>query len=360
MASQITNYQCPACGGPLHYSGASGKLECDYCGCAYEPSKIEALYAEKNEKAAEAMESAGWDTSGMTEWGPETSGMRAYSCPSCGAELVTDETTAASCCPYCGNPTIVPGQFAGGLKPDYVIPFKMARKEAENALRQHYRGRPFLPGAFTAGNHISKVQGVYVPFWLFDGTAEGSARYEGRRVRTYTQGDYEITETDHYDVFRSGSLPFEKIPSDGSRKMQDDYMESVEPFHYEDLKPFSNAYLPGYLADKFDVPAEECEKRADQRCTNSLSDALARTVTGYSSYSRISETIHLQRGKVHYALLPVWILNTKWNGKDYLFMMNGQTGKMVGDLPISPTKFWGTFAGLTFSLTAILSLLFLR
>lgn len=357
MASQITNYQCPACGGPLHYEGKSGKLECDYCGSSYDPSEIEALYAEKDQKASEAMEKA-WDTSNLEQWGDEASGMRVYSCPSCGAELIADETTGASCCPYCGNPTIVPGQFAGGLKPDYVIPFRLGRKEAENALRQHYKGKLFLPGAFTHGNHIAKVQGVYVPFWLFDGTASGSERYDAVKTRTYHDRDEEVTETDHYEVFRSGTLPFEKVPVDGSGKMKDDYMESVEPFHYEELKAFSNAYLPGYLADKYDVSSEQCAQRADERCRNTLSEALGSTLKGYSSYARTASDILLERGSVHYALLPVWILNTNWNGKDYLFMMNGQTGKMAGDLPISSAKFWGTFAGLTAVLTAVMSAIY--
>ena len=187
MASQITNYKCPACTGPLHFAGASGMLECDFCGAKYDVAQIEALYAEKEAKAVAAteqanakaeqnrqkmaeMESQGWDTSSLnSDWGAEADGMKAYNCPSCGAELICDASTAATSCPYCGNPTVVPGQFSGALKPDFVLPFKLSKEDAVAALKNHYKGKPLLPKAFTNGNHIEKIQGVYVPFWMFDG-----------------------------------------------------------------------------------------------------------------------------------------------------------------------------------------------
>ena len=370
MPTQVTNYQCPACTGPLHFVGASGKLECDYCGSTYDVAEIEALYAEKEAKAAETQQKeeqkqtakkqeaaeGGWDTSDMSDdWGDDADAMRAYSCPSCGAELICDETTAATSCPYCGNPTVVPGKFAGALKPEYVLPFKLTKEDAVKALKAHYKGKPFLPKAFSAENHVQEIKGVYVPFWMFDGKATGSAQYEATRSRCYTSGDYEVTETDHFDVFREGSISFEKVPVDASSKMPDDYMDSIEPFDYKELKRFSTAYLPGFLADKYDVSVEDCHERADTRCEGSLVAALGDTVTGYDSCVPVSHDVKLRRGKVHYALLPVWLLCTKWQGKNYLFAMNGQTGKLVGDLPTSAGKFWGTFAAISAVLTALIS-----
>ena len=370
MAAQVTNYQCPSCTGPLHFVGASGKLECDYCGATYDVAEIEALYAEKEEKAAAAQQSAeektaaerqaaeegGWEMPDLSaDWGAEGDGMKAYSCPSCGAELICDASTAATSCPYCGNPTVVPGQFAGTLKPDFVIPFKLSREDAIRKLKKHYRGKVFLPKSFSKENHLQEIQGVYVPFWLFDGQAEGSVDYEGRVVHVYKSGDYEITETAHYDVRRGGSIAFEKVPVDASSKMPDDHMDSIEPYNYAELKPFSTAYLPGFLADKYDVSVEQSRERADGRCTASLEGALRRTTTEYTSCTPRQKNFHLNRGKVHYALLPVWMLHTKWNGKDFLFAMNGQTGKLVGDLPTDMGKFWAYFAAIAVPATAIAS-----
>lgn len=384
MPTQVTNYQCPACTGPLHYSAKSGKLACDYCGSSFDVAEIEALYARKEAEAAAAKQAAdakaeaaqaakaeaaeaaaasgGWDTSDLSrDWGAEADGLRVYSCPSCGAELICDQSTAATACPYCGNPAIVPGQFSGALRPDYILPFRLSKDDAVQALRAHYKGKPFLPRSFTSANHIEQIQGVYVPFWLFDGGAEGAASYRASNTNVYETGDYEITETRHYHVVRAGSLAFEKIPVDASSKMPDDHMDSIEPFDYTQLRPFSTAYLPGYLADKYDVTIDDSRDRADTRCRETLAQALRDTVTGYGACVTEREDIALRRGKVHHALLPVWMLSTKWHGQDFLFAMNGQTGKLVGDLPTDRGRFWGMFAAiaapLTVALTAILQFL---
>lgn len=384
MPTQVTNYQCPACTGPLHYSAKSGKLACDYCGSSFDVAEIEALYARKEAEAAAAKQAAdakaeaaqaakaeaaeaaaasgGWDTSDLSrDWGAEADGLRVYSCPSCGAELICDQSTAATACPYCGNPAIVPGQFSGALRPDYILPFRLSKDDAVQALRAHYKGKPFLPRSFTSANHIEQIQGVYVPFWLFDGGAEGAASYRASNTNVYETGDYEITETRHYHVVRAGSLAFEKIPVDASSKMPDNHMDSIEPFDYAQLRPFSTAYLPGYLADKYDVTIDDSRDRADTRCRETLAQALRDTVTGYGACVTEREDIALRRGKVHYALLPVWMLSTKWHGQAFLFAMNGQTGKLVGDLPTDRGRFWGMFAAiaapLTVALTAILQFL---
>lgn len=374
MATQITNYQCPACMGPLHFTGESGRLECDYCGSSFNTAEIEALYGEKEAHAAEAArkqaeketaqnaaeaeqataDGSDWDTSGLSEdWDADAGSIKAYCCPSCGAELLCDATTAATSCPYCGNPSVIPGQLSGVLKPDFVLPFKLSKEDAIKALKKHYLKKPLLPSTFSKANHLKEIKGVYVPFWMYDGEASGSVRFHATTVHKYTSGDYEITETSHYDVRRAGSIAFEKIPVDASSKMPDDYMDSIEPYDYADLKPFSTAYLPGFLADKYDVSVEDSRERADRRCAGSLADALEETVTGYASCNETARSIQLKRGKVHYALLPVWILNTRWEGKDFLFAMNGQTGKLVGNLPVSTKRVIGLFAAIAAPLVAI-------
>ena len=373
MPTQVTNYQCPSCTGPLHFSGASGRLECEYCGASYDVAEIEALYAEKEKKAAEAQQATeeggagqgapaadggAWDTSDFCEdWGAEGDGMRAYGCPSCGAELICEESTAATSCPYCGNPTVVPGQFSGALRPDFIVPFKLSKEDAIKALKAHYKGKIFLPKRFTDENHIQEIRGIYVPFWLFDGEVEGDAQFAATRSRTYRSGDYRVTETEHYNVYRAGSVTFEKVPVDASSKLPDDHMDSIEPYNYKELKPFSTGYLPGFLADKFDVTVDQSQQRADQRCESTLFSALRKTIHHYSTCTMVSHNATLHRGKVHYALMPVWMLNTKWKGKDFLFAMNGQTGKLVGDLPVSRGKFWGLFAAIAAPLSVIGSLL---
>ncbi len=370
MSTQVTNYQCPACTGPLHFTGASGKLECDYCGSTYDVAEIEALFAQKEQAAVKAgkeaeqktkqakkdAEESGWqDCSGNDTWSAD--GMKSYICPSCGAELVCDETTAATSCPYCGNPTIVPGQFSGTKKPDFIIPFKLDKNAATEALKKHCKGKRFLPKAFTDENHIQEIQGIYVPFWLFNGQGQVDASFEATRSSTYETSDERITDTEHFHIERSGNVAFERVPVDASTKMPDANMDAIEPFDYSELTAFSTAYLPGFLADKYDVSIEESAGRADARCEESCIQAMEQTVVGYDTVTRQSANVQLTRGKVQYAMLPVWMLHTKWKNKDYLFSMNGQTGRFIGDLPVSWKKFWLWLAGICLGCTALLSVL---
>ena len=201
MSIKVTNYQCPSCTGPLQFSSDTGKLGCDYCGESFDVETIEKLYASKDEAAANAIENESeWDFT-TDEWGKdEASHMRAYTCPSCGAELICDDTTAATSCPYCNNPTIVPGKFTGVLRPDFVIPFKVDKEAAKKALKNHYKGKKFLPKSFSAGNKIEELKGIYVPFWLFDGKSDADLCYRATKESSYTQGNEKVTVTEHYNV----------------------------------------------------------------------------------------------------------------------------------------------------------------
>ena len=351
----IQEYKCPCCGGSIEFDSSVQKMKCPFCDTEFDVGTL-SEYAQTVEE--EQPEDMSWSDEAGSEWQDgESEGLRTYVCKSCGGEIVGDANTAATACPFCGSPVVMTGQLSGALKPDYVIPFKVSKKEAIEKLKMHYKGRPYLPKSFKDDNHIEEIQGVYVPFWMFDGKASGEASYKATTSKVYEKGDEEITETRHYEVSRAGSIGFEKIPVDASSKMPDDHMDSIEPYDYSGLKEFSTAYLPGFLADKYDVSVKDSQKRADTRCASTLEDALRGTVTGYDSCTLEHKQIDLKRGKVHYALLPVWMLHTKWNGQDFLFAMNGQTGKMVGDLPTSKGKFWGLFAAIAAPMTVVLTII---
>ena len=343
---ELVNYKCPSCTAPLRFDEKTGKLVCDFCGSIYTVEEAETLNAEKEAAAAKA-EKPDIPEASQTE----DPNLHAYLCPSCGAELICEITTAATSCPYCGNVNIVPGQLSGELKPDFVIPFQVERKAVVEALHKHYGKHNFyLPKLFRTENHIQKVQGVYVPFWLYDARLSGEGRYEGMDSVTRREGDYEVTRTRHYDVERAGTADFVKVPVDASKKMPDNYMDSLEPYDYDKLAPFSTAYLPGFLADRYDESAEDCAPRMQTRCENALSSKL-RSDVNHTTVTQKSFQGHIERKEAHYALLPVWMLTTKWRNKNYLFAMNGQTGKMVGELPTDPILFCRNVALLTLLLT---------
>ena len=153
------------------------------------------------------------------------------------------------------------GKLSGKLKPEYILPFKMDKNAAIAQLTKYYKGKAFLPKAFKSQNHIAEIQGVYVPFWLFDAEADARGSYDGQVSESHREGDYRVTTTQHYDVRREGTATFARVPVDGSSKMPDEHMDSIEPFDYSELKPFSTAYLPGFLADRYDEDAKTCADR---------------------------------------------------------------------------------------------------
>ncbi|GAA0260145.1 TFIIB-type zinc ribbon-containing protein [Faecalicatena contorta] len=330
--ADIQEYKCPCCGGAIAFDSTIQKMKCPYCDTEFE---MEALQGYDERLKNEPEENMNWDTSAGSEWQEgEESGLRSYICKSCGGEIVGDETMGASSCPFCGNPIVLMGQFSGALRPDYVIPFKLDKKAAKEGLQKHLEGKRLLPKIFKDQNHIDEIKGVYVPFWLFDTDADASIRYRATNVRTWSDSDYNYTETSHYMVQRGGSIGFNQVPVDGSSKMADDLMESIEPFDFSEAVPFQTAYLAGYMADKYDVSAEESVERANERVKRSTEEAFADTVKGYATVIPESSSIRLKGGTAKYALYPVWLLNTTWNGNQYTFAMNGQNGKFVGDLPV--------------------------
>lgn len=283
----------------------------------------------------QADEDLTWTSQAGREWeSGETDNMSVYVCKSCGGEIVADESTAATSCPFCDNPVVMMGRFSGDLKPDYVIPFKLDKKAAKEKLSKHLMGKILLPKVFKDQNHIDEVKGLYVPFWLFDTEADADIQYQATRVRSWSDKDYNYTETNYFSVLRSGQLGFERIPVDGSSKLDNQLMESIEPFDFSEAVNFQTAYLAGYLADKYDVGAEESLSHANRRVKQSTETVFANTVTNFDTVVAESSNIRLKNGSTKYVLYPVWILNTTWNGKKFVFAMNGQTGKFVGDLPL--------------------------
>ena len=341
----LQQYKCPCCDGAIEFDSQLQKMKCPFCDSEFEMETLKQYDAALN---AQPQENMNWDTAAGSEWQPgEEEGLRVYTCNTCGGEIVADETTGASECPFCGNPVVMTGQFAGNLKPDLVIPFKVDKKGAIAALNNHYKGKILLPKVFKDQNHIKEVKGLYVPVWLFDTDADAHVRYKASRIRHWSDSNYNYTETSYFSVTRAGGIGFDNVPVDGSTKMDDTMMESIEPYNIEDAVDFQTAYLSGYLADKYDVDAQQSIIRANERIKNSTETAFAETVQGYTTVTPVHTSINLQNGRARYALYPVWILNTQWNGQKFTFGINGQTGKIAGDLPLDKAAYNRWLAGLT-------------
>ncbi len=173
---------------------------------------------------------------------------------------------------------------------------------------------------------------------------------------TYTSP---LTESRIKSIRRAGSEQFAKVPTDGSEKFDDNLMDSIEPFNFSELQDFNYSYLSGFLAEKYDVDSVQNADRAQLRMNNSFRESVYNTIQG--SLINPQENLHCTLQNVDYVLLPVWMLNTFVDGKAHTFAMNGQTGKMVGDIPIDKFKATIFFISLligTFGLFAFITYLF--
>lgn len=315
--SAVKEFKCLTCKAPLAFDPPTGHWKCGYCFSEFEKEQLD---------SGEIVDEL------PDEDQPE---LDAYHCKSCGAELLADATTSATFCLYCKSPTIIKQRFSGRFKPKCLIPFRLTKEQAEELYKTWIKKRLLAPSAFKQKNEVEKITGIYAPYWLFDTTAEGTLAGDATRVRTWTQGDYNYTETKFYHVVRSGHTRYDNIPVDASKKLDDGLMQLIEPYNYKDMTDFSMQYMSGFMAEKYDVEAQEAERVMKKRADEYMQTRLRGTVSGYSSFSVKEKVLNLQNTTQDYAMLPIYLLINKFKDKEHAFIINGQTGKVVGDTPIS-------------------------
>ncbi len=353
--AEIRNFKCPCCGAALVFDGVSQTLECSSCGNSFEVETLKQL----DECAGETAKQSKFDWEHYEPRSYEPDGeidLASYSCPSCGAEIAGDNNLGATICPYCGNSTIVKRNFEGTLRPDYIIPFKTDKSGAMRAFENACANAPFLPKEFKDKRVVEKMTGVYVPYWMFDCDCEASAVFNATRVSAWSDGRFDYVKTDFYKLIRAGNISFANVPVDASSKTDNRYMEGVEPFDYGAAVDFNAGYLSGYLADRYDVSADDSIERANERVKNTAAGILNNTAAGfYASIIPESSRVSFSGGKIRYSLLPVWMLNIKYMDKMYKYVINGQTGKVSGEFPTSKAKkarFFAAVFGVTFAACA--------
>ena len=351
---QVLEYKCPCCGAGLIFGQDQQKMTCEYCDNTFDLETVRDL----DDTKAPAADVFTWSEQTTPEWSDtEQAELNCFTCPACGGQLVTDANTAATFCPFCDNPAILPGRLSGGLKPDAVIPFRTSKEDAQNAFRNLCNGKRLLPRDFLDAHRIDKITGIYVPYWLYNCQGDQAAKYKATRVRRWSDSQYNYTKTDHFLLYRSGSASFARIPLDASSKMDNVILESIEPYDYRDMIDFDTAYLSGYLADKYDVEASIGETRIRERVSTTMDQLIAPSLMGYASAIPYGKQLNIRDNVAKYVLFPVWFLHTKYNGQDYTFAMNGQTGKMTGTFPICPKKSFAWFAGVSAAVTALVTVI---
>lgn len=343
--------RCPSCRSSIKFNAKLQKWKCEYCGSEFTLEEMQkhsdnASGEKKNRKDAKVED--------------DNIEYVSYHCESCGAEIIADSETAATFCVYCGNTAILQSKLSGRFAPDLVIPFKKTKEEAIEAFKGLSKGRPLMPKDFNNEKNIEKIRGIYIPFWLFDINNSGDIEMSATTVDTWRVGDTRYTKTNYYKVVRGGTMDYTKVPIDGSTRFDNDIMNTIEPFDYNELVPYNHAYLSGFYAEKYDQEAKDVFAEAADRSINSTKEVFKNDTRGYTTKTIVKDTVIAKENNRYYALLPVWMVNVKYKDKMHIFAMNAQTGEFIGNIPLDVGKaflyFFLIFIGV-FAVIIILSLI---
>ena len=322
--------RCPSCTASISFNPTVGKWKCEYCGAEFALEEMQ-QHSDNASGLDKNIEKEKQET-------VDTGGYVTYHCDSCGAEIVTDEQTAATFCVYCGATAILKGKLSGEFTPELIIPFKKTKEDSIQAFKSLSKGRLLVPKAFTSENNITKIRGIYIPFWLYDIKTTGDLHMVGTRSMTWTTGNHRHVKTDKYKIVRGGEIIYNSIPVDGSKRFDNDIMSSLEPFNFNEVTKYNHAYLSGFYAERYDENVDELYKRAEQRAINSTIEKFKKDTAGYETVTVESNNFKTTEEKRAYAILPVSMVNIKYKDKMYLFAMNGQTGEFIGNIPLDTQK----------------------
>ena len=327
----VRDYKCLSCGAGLRFEPNLQKWKCDYCRSVFEKAQLDDFYNQKEARERERAAALGK----KDPKSEPTVELDSYHCKNCGAEIVGEPETIATFCLYCKSPTIIKARMQGEFNPRYVIPFKIDQKQAKEIYAKWIKSHFLAPKAFKEKEEIEKIRGVYAPFWLYHSDrVRVYSSGVGENTRTWRSGDTEYEETSYYNVVREGEISYQNIPVDASVKMDDTVMMAIEPFDYNEMRDFSMDYMSGFFAERFDEDKNALEPRAKGRMDEFAKEKIRSTIH-YSRYNPSVEDISFRQIDADYSLLPVYILTNIYNGKAMQYIVNGQTGKIYGDVPIS-------------------------
>lgn len=299
-------FTCKNCGGNVVYSPERKKMYCPFCDG--ENSEEQKMNAQRN------------------------------LCNNCGGELPIMQYTSATKCPHCDSYVIVEDRVQNEYEPQMIIPFKMGKEKVKEMLREKFKAKVFAPDSFLSEVQLDSIEGDYTPFFMFDYTSDYQYEGIGTKTRVWRSGNTEYTERSEYQIRREMDISFSQIPADASEQMDDGVMDLLEPYQYQEMEGFQPKYMSGFLGEIYNKPALEYAPRAEQKAAADARELMRKTITGYGSVTATRDQVNLKRQKIQYSLLPVWVYRYSFQGKQYPFYINGQTGKIVGNVPVSTAK----------------------
>lgn len=344
--SSVDQYKCISCGAPIFFKPEVGKFKCDYCNSEYTEEELTA-YLESLKEGKETKEETRGETSGEYQQ---------YHCNNCGAEVVSDTETTATFCYYCHSPVIISSRLSGEFKPERIVPFKVSKDKAVEIFLDWAGGKKYVPNDFGKKEHIDKMTGIYIPYWSYDVVLDVDYQAIGENVSVWTSGDVEYTNTKQYSIVRSGDMEFNNIDELATDKFEERLLNGISPYEEDSEVEFSKGYLSGFFAESFNVDRDACMPDVEERVKNYSSNLLADATGNYSRVKVERDNRNIKKAEEQYALYPAWILTYNFNGKIYVFAINGQSGKAFGELPVDNGKLYRT-TGIIFAIIAVLLVL---
>lgn len=351
----VISFKCPNCDGELIFDPATQQYKCEYCDSKFSQEELDRMSPEMcTEQKAETPSGVIQDEKTGEE---ETQDAVVYTCPSCGAEIVTDATTAATFCYYCHNPVILGGRLEGKFLPDKVIPFVITKEEAVKRFLEYVGRKKFVPKAFFSKQQIETISGVYFPYWNYQADVENVMQGEAKKIRSWTTGDIRYTETKVYHVGREGVVTLSNLTENALQKANADLARGVMPYDFDKMQDFQMGYLSGFLAEKRDIEKETLTDKMQNQAKVYTDKMMRSTISGYNSVSIEDAKMRFRDENWSYCLLPIWTITYKGrDGKIYYYSMNGQTGEICGELPVDKKKL-GLVSGAVSAAILILGLI---
>jgi predicted RNA-binding Zn-ribbon protein involved in translation (DUF1610 family) len=326
-------YLCSGCGGNMEYDISSQKLKCPYCGVEEDIQSDRNLVKEYDFSEVAHREA-------NSEWNNEVSVVK---CDACGAETVVEKYQTALHCGHCGSSHVLESKQSAGIKPEGIIPFKVDAYKAKEEFHKWIKGMWLAPNNLKQLYQSEKLISVYVPYWTYDAetynsyTAQGGEHYyvtvrrDGKDVRE--------RRTRWHFVSGNFNMFFDDVQVNASKNYNDSLMIQVEPYNTKEVELYKPQFISGHTAERYSKGVVECFQIAKDKIYDDLEDEVrSRVRQRYDEVRSISIDTEYSEVKYKHVLLPLWTAQYDYKGKKYRYMINGQTGEIAGEAPISPIK----------------------
>ena len=318
----MANYKCPKCGAPIVFKPEVGGFKCDYCFSTFSEEELTASI--KKEQSSGASK-------------PNASGVKGYTCANCGAEVIAGETSNTAYCYYCHSPIVITDRLQNEFKPDLIIPFKIDKKTAVSKFIAWAKKKHYTPKDFTSVMQQEKMTGIYLPYWQADFVANVNYSAVGVSVKTWISNDTEYTKTTKTEIKRSGKVDIDNMQELAFSKVDKNLINTISNFDESEQRPFSQGYLAGFFSEQYDIPKEHSENNLLLRAKDEVKKQISASHNDVRIEGEKDNTSYKTK-QISYTLLPVWILSYIYKSKPYIFAVNGQTGEIAGEAPLSPAK----------------------